>query len=205
MYTKWARFRDMRPPKVDSNAYSYHLRVMQKDGFVEKTEKGYWLTPKGLSYVDKVSMEKFEPRIQPKLTNMLVIFNELGQVLLVSKSKQPFINTWMLPYGKVHLEDESFYSAAVREADEKLSIQPEGLLHVGSCFVRAHIAGELISSILANVFKSTLDSSIEVKSDSKWFDIDDLTNYKLAPATIEIVDVVKSNDKLFFKQLDIDW
>ena len=36
MHTKFARFRDMRPPKVDTNLYSYHLKLLIKSGFVQK-------------------------------------------------------------------------------------------------------------------------------------------------------------------------
>lgn len=205
MYTKVARFRDMRPPKVDSNAYNYHLKTLIKDGYIEKVNDGYELSPKGLSYVDKVSIEKFEPRVQPKLTNMLVIQNSDDQVLLLSKSKQPFIHSWMLPYGKVHLEDESFYSAAVREADEKLNIKPEGLEHRGSCYIRALVRGELISSILANVFTASVSSTNELSEGSRWFSISELDSVVLAPATKEVLFKVFSANSLFFEQYNIDW
>lgn len=205
MYTKWARFRDMRPPKVDSNAYSYHLRVLQKEGLIEKRGEGYRLSPAGLSYVDKVSMEKLEPRIQPKLTNMLVIQNEKNQILLIPKSKQPFIGTWMLPYGKVHLDDKSFYAAAVREADEKLQLQPENLEHAGSCYVRAFINGVLISSILANVFKTKVSHDVELGEQAQWYSRSDLDTMDLAPATVEVLDKVQATNNLFFEQFDVDW
>lgn len=205
MYTKWARFSDMRPPKVDSNAYSYHLRVLQKDKMVEKTEEGYRLTPEGLSYVDKVSIEKFEPRIQPKLTNMLVIYNEKSEILLIPKSKQPFIESWMLPYGKVHMEDESFYAAAVREADEKLQIQPDGLEHKGSCYIRALVNDVLISSLLANIFTAKVKSDVEAGEHSRWVRREDMKGMRLAPATTEVIDTVAANNGLFFRQFDINW
>jgi ADP-ribose pyrophosphatase YjhB (NUDIX family) len=205
MYTKWARFSDMRPPKVDSNAYSYHLRVLQKEKMVEKTDRGYRLTPEGLSYVDKVSIEKFEPRIQPKLTNMLVIYNEKSEILLIPKSKQPFIESWMLPYGKVHMEDESFYAAAVREADEKLQIQPDGLEHRGSCYIRALVNNVLISSLLANVFTAVVKSDVEPGEHARWVRREDMDDMSLAPATTEVIDTVAVNDGLFFKQFDINW
>ena len=179
--------------------------MLQNDGFVEKTDKGYWLTPKGLSYVDKVSLEKFEPRVQPTLTNMLVIQNSKGQVLLISKSKQPFIDTWMLPYGKVHLDDESFFSAAVREADEKLNLTPDGLEHKGSCFIRAMVQGELISSLLANVFVAAVDDGLELSDNARWCGADELDTLKLAPATKEVFLKTISSKSLFFEQYDIDW
>jgi hypothetical protein len=35
---EFARFRDLRPPKVDTNLFSYHLKLLQKSGYVEKTD-----------------------------------------------------------------------------------------------------------------------------------------------------------------------
>lgn len=204
-YTKNARFRDMRPPKVDSNAYSYHLRVLQKEGMVEKSEEGYRLSPIGLSYVDKISTEKFELRAQPKLTHMLVIKNELGQVLLISKTKQPFIDTWMLPNGKVHLDDQSFFSGAVREAEEKLNFIPENLVHRGSCYIRASVNGKLVSSIVANVFEGTAHKKVSLKNDAAWYDIKDMPSLPLAPAVLELTARVVSSRDQFNEQFDIDW
>ena len=199
-----ARFRDMRPPKVDSNAYSYHLKALQKDLYVEKNVEGYTLSPKGLAYVDKVSLEKFEPRLQPKLTNMLVIHNEYDEILLLSKSKQPFIKTWMLPYGKVHLEDKSLFAAAIREADEKLHVRPENLQQVGSCFIQAHSKGELVSSIVGYVFTGKLNKDQVIEHDAHWYSLQDLDALTLAPATKEIICKTQENQGLFFEQYETD-
>lgn len=204
MYTKWARFKDMRPAKVDSNAYSYHLRALQKEGLVDKGEPGYRLSPAGLSYVDKISIEKFEPRIQPKLTHMMIIENSSAEILLLRKSKQPFIETWMLPYGKIHLEDTSFYDAAVREADEKLNFVPNNLTHIGTAYIRASIKGELVSSIVANIFKGQADDAVVINDDAAWYPIDQLLDLRLAPAVLEVLEMRNTKD-LFFKQCDVDW
>lgn len=205
MYAKIARFSEMRPPKVDSNAYSYHLKALQKDKLVEKHESGYRLSPLGLSYVDKISIEKFEPRLQPKLTHMLVIWNEKGQLLLISKSKQPFIGSWMLPYGKLHMEDSSFMTAAIREADEKLHFTPEGLVHKGSAYIRAFINRQLVSSIVSNVFTGLTFSSTKIGDDARWFDRSELRTVLLAPAVQEIVELIDNKNEPFFEQFDIDW
>ena len=205
MYTKRARFSEMRPPKVDSNAYSYHLKALQKDKFVEKTEKGYRLSPGGLSYVDKISIEKFETRVQPKLTHMLVIKNHSGQLLLISKSKQPFIGSWMLPYGKLHMEDSSFMTAAIREADEKLRFIPNNLTQQGNVYIRAFINGELVSSIVANIFTGFASRSVPIGDDARWFHLSELKELNLAPAVAEIIDAIDQSDGIFFRQFDIDW
>ena len=94
IHQQYARFRDLRPPKIDTNLYSYHLKILQKQGLVTKTDEGYTLTPEGLIYVDRVSLKKLNIRTQPKIVSMLVVQNSNGDVLLLRRSKQPYINTW---------------------------------------------------------------------------------------------------------------
>jgi hypothetical protein len=50
MYQQVARFRDLRPPKTDTNLFSYHLNSLLKSGMVTKVEGGYSLSMAGLSY-----------------------------------------------------------------------------------------------------------------------------------------------------------
>ena len=109
MHMKYARFRDMRPPKVDTNLYTYHLNILKKRGFIIKTDDGYCLGREGLSYVDRVSIKSLKIRTQPKIITMIVVQNANGDVLLQRRTKQPHIDTWTLPYGKLHID--SRYSA----------------------------------------------------------------------------------------------
>ena len=55
IHQKYARFRDLKPPKVDSNLYSYHLRKLLKQKIIQKIDERYTLTLKGLMYIDRVS------------------------------------------------------------------------------------------------------------------------------------------------------
>ncbi len=127
LYKEVARFRDLRPPKTDTNLFSYHLGLLIKAGFVKKLEKGYGLSQNGLTYVDRMSTEKMSVRSQPKIISMLVIQNSEGDILLQKRDKQPFINAWTLPYGKLHIDDQSILAAAVREAYEKLGVSNPSL------------------------------------------------------------------------------
>ena len=72
---KYARFRDLRPPKVDTNLYSYHLKKLISQGIVRKIVQGYTLDKKGLLYSDRVSQENMTVRTQPKIVTMLVVQN----------------------------------------------------------------------------------------------------------------------------------
>ena len=205
MYTKRAKFSDMRPPRVDSNAYSYHLRVLQKDGLVEKTDRGYRLSPDGLFYVDKVSMDNLETRIQPKIITMIVAQNELGQVLAYSKTKQPFIQSVMLPFGKIHIDDVTVMDGAKREMSEKVGVVPKDLKHVGDCYIRANINGHLVWNVLAHIFTARLKSN-QIQDDKHlWLSKAQRQSYKFVPATEDIIEVANSSKQFFFRTFEIDW
>ena len=205
MYNKRAKFSDMRPPRVDSNAYSYHLRVLQKDGLVEKTDKGYRLSPDGLFYVDKVSMDNLETRVQPKIITMIVIQNELGEVLVYSKNKQPFIQSMMLPFGKVHIDDLTIIDAARREMTEKVGVIADDLKHVGECHIRAKINGHLVWNVLAHVHTARLTTKQLQGDKHQWLNKDQRQTHKFVPASEEIIKIALSSKQFFFETFETEW
>jgi ADP-ribose pyrophosphatase YjhB (NUDIX family) len=204
-YQKRARFGEMRPARIDSNLYNYHLKSLIRDGLVEKTDKGYRLSVEGLKYVDQISVTKFEQRRQPKIITMLVSFNEVGEVLLWPKKKQPFIGAWSLPSGKLHMEDMSLDEAVTREAIEKVGAAPVSQRQVGICYVRARINGEIVSYILAHVFVVKLGSEHTLHEDVRWCDAAAREQLRLLPATEQIIRLVQSDASFFFTEFDIDW
>lgn len=203
MHQKYARFRDLRPPRTDTNLFSYHLQSLLKKGFIDKTEQGYHLAPKGLGYVDRVSSETVNVRQQPKIITMLVVQNSNGDLLLQRRTKQPYIDTWTLPYGKLHLDDRSLAEAAKREAHEKLNLADQPLTHVGDCYIRARLDGEILSSTLAHIFRFNRDD-IDLGDDLVWARPHKLGQVELAPAVEPIVARVFFGDEHFFEEFDTD-
>ena len=201
IHQEYARFRDLRPPKIDTNLYSYHLKTLQKQGLVTKIDEGYTLTPEGLIYVDRVSLKKLNIRTQPKIVSMLVVQNSNGDVLLLRRSKQPYINTWTLPYGKTHIDDESILASAQREWREKLTVDvPDDMRHAGDCYIRvANRAGMIVSSTLVYVFSTTCDD-ILANDTLQWARPHKLKNYDLAPAVEQIVARTFFRDPYFFEE-----
>lgn len=204
MYTETARFRDLRPPKTDTNLFTYHLNVLLKSGLVAKTEQGYSLSHDGLSYVDHVSSEKKQIRTQPKIITMLLIQNSDGDILLHKRNKQPYINAWTLPYGKYHIDDETLEQAAKREAKEKLGLDDQALKHVGDCYIRVKSHGEILTTTLAHIFKFNRDD-IETNDSIQWARPHKLHQYKLAPAVEQIVARGFFNDPFFFEEFESEW
>lgn len=206
--TKWARFSQMRPPKVDSNAYSYHLKLLVRQSLIQKhTEKGYRLSPVGLTYVDRMSTNELQFRIQPKIITMVVLLNEQDEVLLLAKSKQPFIGAWTFVSGKLHIEDGSVQAAAVREIHERVAVLANDTLHhVADVYVHASITGQLVSTVLSHVFTMQVATADVVREDVLWVNKAALDLHQLAPGINEIHRLVTNMDTEFtFAEYSINW
>lgn len=204
MYREYARFSDLKPPKTDTNLFAYHLKVLIREGFVKKSDAGYTLSQNGQKYVDRVSTVKMSLRTQPKIISMLVIQNSDGDLLLQKRTKQPYINAWTLPYGKVHIDDKTVEVAAKREATEKLNIKVEDIRHVGEAYIRVYSDNELLSTTLAHVFRFETDEIITDES-TMWVKPYKLSQYHLAPAVESIVARSFFNDIHFFEEYDAQW
>lgn len=206
MYRETARFRDLRPPKTETNLFSYHLNLLLKSGLINKTAAGYKLSSAGLSYVDRVSGEKQTIRRQPKIITMLLVQNSDGEVLLQKRGKQPYINSWTLPYGKLHIDDHSVVIAAQREANEKLAyeVMPK---HIGDCYIRvrqAETREEFLSTTLAHVCRFNADD-IKQSDELIWVNPAKLSKLRLAPAVEAIVARSFFNDPFFFEEFTVNY
>lgn len=202
MRQKVARFRDLRPPKVDTNLFSYHLKLLTKSGYVEKTEGGYTLGIKGLEYIDRVNADKLFVRSQPKIITMLVVQNSDGDILLQRRTKQPYIDTWTLPYGKLHIDDKTVLEAAEREANEKLGLVHQLSIHAGDCYIRVVDGSEIVSSTLVHVCRFDRDD-IETNDNLMWARPHKLAQHALAPAVEDIVARTFFRDPFYFEEYEV--
>ncbi len=204
LHTKIGRFSELRPPRVDTNLFSYHLKSLIRDGYVDKIEGGYTLSAQGLAYVDRLSTSTMTVRRQPKVITMLLVQDGYGKVLLQKRQKQPYIDTWTLPYGKMHIDDTSILAAAAREADEKLGMKHQTIRHIGDCYIRVNAKDEILSSTLAHVCRFETDD-FESDDSTQWVEPLDLGKYDLAPAVEQIVTRSFFGDDHFFDEFDQVW
>jgi ADP-ribose pyrophosphatase YjhB (NUDIX family) len=175
-----------------------------KIGLIKKTNERYSLTIQGLSYIDQIDSEKKTVSAQPKIITMLLVQNSEGDVLLQKREEQPYINSWTLPYGKLHIEDKSLSDAASREAWEKLGLSNQPVTHVGDCYIRVNARSETISTTLAHIFRFNRDN-IGVNENLIWARPHKLADYKLAPAMQEIVARSFFGDTFFFEEFEVEW
>lgn len=206
--TKWARFSDMRPPKVDSNVYSYHLKLLQRQKLLEKhVEKGYRLSPLGLATVDRMSKTELQLRVQPKIITMSLLYNENSEILLLAKNKQPFFGAWTFIHGKLHLDDHTAKGAAIREIKERVNVESNPTLtHCADVYISAAINGQPVSTVLAHVFTMQIKADEVVRTDVKWTDVANREQLQLAPGITEVCELVEQNKGSFvFGEYSIDW
>lgn len=204
IFQKVARFRDMRAPRTDSNLYSYHLTQLVKSGMVKKVDGGYSLGAKGLMYVDRLNVKKLFVRQQAKIVTMLVIQNDYGDVLMYRKLRQPFIDLWTLPHGKVHNDDISIAQAARREVNEKMNSLDVELTHAGDCYIRFTDEGEVTTSLLVHVFYGQVGNPV-IADHLHWVKLRELEQYDTAPAVKEIIARTLFRDPFFFEEYEQAW
>ena len=229
MIHEYARFSEMRPQRVDTNLFTYHLKLLLKADFITKTDQGYTLSTKGLVYVDRVSVNKMKLRTQPKIITMLLVQDGYGKVLLQKRTKQPYINTWTLPYGKLHIDDESVLMAASRESQEKLNYTPPRPRHAGDCYIvvgrNARVAAKPIDAgtfidgdtlhlntkEIFHIDTRTLVHIVRFEADEiqpseylQWVKPLDLAKVALAPAVEQIVTRAFFGDDFFFEEFKVE-
>jgi ADP-ribose pyrophosphatase YjhB (NUDIX family) len=196
---KSQRFAQLRPKQVESNLFIYHLKALIKEGYVQKNTSGsYGLAPAGKRFVDRISMEKFEPRIQPKILTLLIIKNKRGELLLWKRKKQPFLGKIGFPTGKIHL-GESLGEAAKRELAEKTAVTAS-LKHVGDGYLTIFESKELISQVLFHCFVGTAKSNNFMKhANLHWGKL--ITETELIPGAKEIYAAASKAKGHFFVEI----
>lgn len=200
-HTRYARFRDLRPAKIDTNLYAYHLKLLQKKGYIHKAREGYTLGRNGLLFVDRTDTVTPNIRTQPVGIMMLVVQNSNGDLLLVRRARQPFVDTWTLPYGELHIEDRSVLLAAERIVQQKLGIKPAAIRHVGDCYIRGMEGANVMMSTHAHVCRFETDA-IESTDSIQWVRPLKLGQFELAPAVEQIVTRAFFGDVFFFEEYE---
>ena len=201
---KKARYTEIKPKTVEGNIFTYHLKTLMRDGYVVLKDLKYSLSPKGKQFVDRVSFETFQERIQPKIVTILVIENK-GKYLLYKRRRLPFIDSIGFPYGKIHF-GEHIKDAAHKELQEKTGLTIDKLTHRGEVYMAIHDEADLISHALFHVFtgkdpKGTLREDTQIGK-CFWGKLEDFNKKDLIPGVDKIMALVKKNKptQLFFAE-----
>lgn len=197
---EYARFRDMRPPRVDTNAYSYHLKALQKDDYIVKTDKGYTLSAKGLGYVDGLSSDERNVRKQPKNIAIFALHNSANEWLVVERLIQPYIGQYMMPSGKQHY-GESPEDHIRREIYEQLKAHVD-VEYCGYTDVRIWRDQQVITHINGHVYTGEYNGPLPGQSDKFRYMFMSLDHPNMVPRTSELILAVLHDTRPFFRSFD---
>lgn len=115
------RFCELQPARVPNNTFSYHLKRLLELGYIEHDKNtGYVATRKALKTL-QYSTDSSKKPLTPGLITILYVTNDDGEVLIMNRSKRPFVDYYGLPSGLIHA-GETIEKAAQRELFEKTGI-----------------------------------------------------------------------------------
>jgi ADP-ribose pyrophosphatase YjhB (NUDIX family) len=165
----------MRPERVESNHFAYHLEQLIRSGYVTKQDRRYCLSAKGLQIIDRMSQEGMQERVQPHIVSVIDITNEAGQTLLFKRFFQPHIFQYSLILGKTHYE-ETLMEAAEREVFEKTGLVLTGLRNRGTMYLDMRLDGMTVSKKLCHILSVQLTGSPQaaplnpIRGECAWID-----------------------------------
>ncbi|SRR6266481_3198799 len=195
------RYRDLKPQSVEGNQFMYHMKVLVDKSYVEKDGMLYRLTVRGKRFADKVSLESFMERVQPKIVTMIYCANPAGEVLLYKRAREPFRGTWSLPYGKMHM-GEKVADAAHRELSEKTGLTAK-LTRRGDAYLAIYEKDQLITHMLTHIFEGSDIKAAEKKVSEQyaWMNLAKVKAGELFPGFKEILKAIeKSKNSPFFEE-----
>lgn len=193
MTHKIRRFSELKPQGVDSNLFQYHLGKLIRDGYLTKLENGYTLSGTGLYYADRFSSTLKGARPQPKLIVVNVLHDKQGRVLLIPKTRQPFLGTYHLPAGKVH-EGEKLVDAGHRELLEKTAIQDVSLTYTTLAHITIRHGATMISEYYAAVMHGVCDTILPADN---WYTHDTLP--VIGPGVAELLSIPHNTTEPFYE------
>lgn len=201
---KKLRYADLKPPRVEGNQFTYHLKTLTRQGLIAHSGPHYSLTTKGVHYATGVSFEHFFVRAQPKIVTLIVCKNDKDQYLLYTRNKQPFLGKVGFPYGKVHL-GENVQEAAERELKEKTGYS-SSLTHKGIMYLLVtDKEGEVIAHQMSHVFSAgklkgeALENPLFGKI--HWSSEKQLLTEELMPGVPEVLAMTKKKSGIVFQEL----
>lgn len=204
-----ARFSVLKPKRIESNLFMYHLNQLLQRGVVEKNDGSYSLTSKGRAFVDRANLDKLVFRVQPKILTILAVETKGGKWLLLERKHEPHMNRTGFPSGKIHF-GEPLNDAAERELFEKTGIVDVPLKLRGNICMRFLDKSTLqvMNHIIGYVYYAKVANELEPHSPSKywrafWGDEEQLTTGNVFKGHQDILKLLVSKKK-FIESFDYE-
>ncbi len=182
-YQSFLSYNELWNKKGDSSKFAYHLRVLEKEGLVEKTENGYTLSLKGIQTIDYLSMEGPQPLIV-----VLLIVEREGKVLIVNREKQPYKGHYEFCASKIK-HGESIIEAAKDRLVRKLGLQGGVFRYCGIEFMKTKEKEQLLMHHHLHVVHVT--ETVGKPEVGRWIEPSELSNEKIMPHLVETIKIMQ--------------
>lgn len=120
------RYRDMKPPGIESDLYNYHLQYLVKRGYITKEKGLYYLDATAKKYlIEFGELDRGLERRNFKMASLCVVFREgtsEPEVLYQVRGRQPMAGQRGLVGGGIR-RGESATAAAQRVLKQKSGLQ----------------------------------------------------------------------------------
>ena len=192
------RFSQLQPSEIPNNTFSYHLKKLLQSGFVAQVDGGYEATRKALKTLQYTGALE-EKSNNPVFITAVHVTNQDGKVLLLRRSKPPFVGWYCVPAGLVH-QGENLEQAALRELFEKSSIEASTLEFNGVLDFQylERDSNDIFVHTIAFVYSYRLAESAEMLTGMQthygtliW---SDLSSQKILPEVYTIAELVRQKE-----------
>lgn len=182
------RYAALQPEGIESSHFRYHLKELERDGYVISPERGvYELTAKGQHHVDRLSRGTVNALNMPKVITYTLLTHGDSYLLQV-KDREPYKGLLNMIGGKVH-ESETTAVAAVREVREKAGIEIDTPALAGVFEVIIRRGTDLLTHVIAYVYTAEVAEVPESLTPIKKTELTQAPN--LAPDILAIISAVQ--------------
>jgi ADP-ribose pyrophosphatase YjhB (NUDIX family) len=185
LFNKNAGFASLqKDTSLTSDHFTFHIKKLVDDGYVEKVSGGYSLTVRGKEYANRMDTDENEIERQPKVSIAITLERkgENGQreFLFQQRKKNPYFDFWGRVGGKMRW-GETIIEAAERELLEETGLTADlsyRLLYHKRDFDKA--TGKLLEDkiflcVYANSYNGELNESFE-GGVNKWMTHEEFQN-----------------------------
>lgn len=187
-------FNELWNKEGTSNSFSYHIKVLEEDRLIEKTEEGYKLTHEGKKYSGYIEGETGEKAKAPIVAVFIVVLDG-DKALMQKRTKEPFYDYWGFVGGKLKF-DQYILECAKEELKQETGLECDLELK-GLFSSKTYNNKDLSFNHQAFVIKATNPGGKLIKKTregtNEWIDIKDMDKLKTFPNAPNSLDIALSD------------
>lgn len=190
---------------ASSSQFDYHLKQLISNKLIEKSNDEYYiLTSEGLQLISEIDGTEIKIKKKPFVCGFLLAHNKQGEILLNIRKKQPFLNFYNVPGGKVDI-GETTKQCAIREFTEETGMECESVKLKSICEKLSYNENEELIHHIIGYFYTTDNAygTLESENDegkNEWINLDKLKDKLKFPELEHLIPkLIENNDNVLIE------